>query len=251
MLALLLSSLVAGLGWWLRLLTPGGALAASLVGTAIIGGTGVPGLLALGSFFVGSSLVSRIAPDLTSRFDGKTTRRDAAQVIANGGAAALGALLPGAAIWAVTASLAAAAADTWATSVGGWSRSAPRHILRGHPVPAGTSGGVTLLGTVGALVGAAIVGFTVALGAHRLALFPLALGVGMLGMLLDSVLGAAVQGRFHCDACDLPTEGAVHRCGRQARPTGGTAWITNDVVNGIATLAAAVAGWAAWYCWGR
>ena len=87
--------------------------------------------------------------------------RDTWQVLANGGAAAASAImpiLPEAVLWMVTASLVAAAADTWATSFGGWSRTDPRHILRSQPVPPGTSGGVTLLGSAGALAGAASVG---------------------------------------------------------------------------------------------
>jgi uncharacterized membrane protein len=72
----------------------------------------------------------------------------------------------------------------------------------------------------------------------------------MLGMLADSILGAAVQGRFHCDACDLSTERRLHRCGRPTRLTGGISWLNNDAVNALATLAAALAGYAAWRQWG-
>lgn len=249
--AALLSLAIATAGWGLRALTVGGAAVATLVGTLILECTGVPGLLVLGAYFVGASLISRLAPDRTSALDGKGNRRDAAQVLANGGAAALGALLPEAGLWIVTASLATAAADTWATSTGAWSRTAPRNVIRWHPVLPGSSGGVTVLGTVGALVGAASVGAPAALATMVPALFPLALVVGMLGMLADSVLGAALQGRFHCDTCDLPTERAVHRCGRPTRLTGGQRWLNNDVVNALATTASALAGLLAWLGWSR
>jgi uncharacterized protein (TIGR00297 family) len=249
--AVLVSLAIATAGWGLRALTGGGAIAATLVGTLILLRTGVPGLLALGAFFVGATLISRLAPDRTGALDGKGTRRDAVQVFANGAAASLGGLVPGAGLWIVTASLAAAAADTWATSTGAWSRAAPRDILRWHPVPPGTSGGVTIAGTAGALVGAASVGVAAALGAGMAALFPLALVVGMLGMLADSVLGAALQGRFHCDACDLATEQRVHRCGQTSRATGGIRWLSNDGVNALATAASALAGLVAWQGWAR
>jgi uncharacterized protein (TIGR00297 family) len=247
----LISFLIASAGWGLRALTGGGAVVATLVGTLILQRTGVPGVLVLGAFFVGASLISRLAPDRTSALDGKGNRRDAAQVLANGGAAALGALLPEAGLWIVTASLATAAADTWATSVGAWSRTAPRDAVRWHPVLPGTSGGVTVLGSIGALVGAASVGAPAAVAATVPALFPLALVVGMLGMLADSVLGAALQGRFQCDTCDLPTERAVHRCGRRTRLTGGQRWLSNDVVNALTTTASALAGLLAWLSWSR
>jgi uncharacterized membrane protein len=220
------------------------------VGTAILWGTGWPGLVALGTFFAGSSAISRLAPDLTSGLDAKGARRDAVQVLANGGAAAVGALVPGAGLWIVTSSLAAAAADTWATSTGGWSRSLPRHLLTFQSVPAGTSGGVTLAGTAGAFAGAASVGAAAAVAAHLPVLFPVALVLGMLGMLADSALGASLQGRFHCDGCDLPTERRMHPCGRLSRPIGGFWWLSNDGVNASATLGAAVAAFAAWRQWG-
>ncbi len=246
-----ISAAVAGAGARLRALTPAGALAASLVGTAILWPLGLPGLAALGAFFVGASMMSWLAPDNgRERFDSKGPERDAQQVFANGGPAALGALLelilPGAGLWVASASLAAAAADTWATSTGGWSRSSPRDILSFKPVPPGTSGGVTLYGNAGALVGAASVGAAAVLAGGSRALFPLALGVGMLGMLADSVLGAAWQGRFHCNGCNQPTERSVHRCGASTTLVGGIRWLTNDAVNAIATTLAAGLGFIGW-----
>ena len=240
--ALLCSALIAGLGWRLGALTGRGTLAAIGVGTLVISGTGLPGLFALGVFFAGSSGVSHLAPDRTAAFDAKGGRRDAVQVLANGGWAALGALLPAVGLWVVTGALAAAAADTWATSVGGWSRTPPRDVRTFRPVLAGTSGGITLLGTAGAAAGAASVGLAAGLMAHVPSLFPMTLVVGMLGMLADSLLGATLQGRFHCDGCNLPTERRVHRCGRPSRQTGGLAWLTNDGVNAIATLIGAAGG---------
>jgi uncharacterized membrane protein len=73
-------------------------------------------------------------------------------------------------------------------------------------------------------------------------------GIGFCGMLLDSWLGAAAQGRFHCPACDAPSEWRRHRCGIQTLHVGGIRGLTNDAVNGLATTAGAVAGWLAWRC---
>jgi len=253
-LALGVSAIISLGGWATRALTGTGALAATAIGGVILWRTGWPGMAALGTFFVGASLVSRLAPDRSLiELDAKGAQRDPWQVLANGGAAAIGALVAptsGAALWIVTASLAAAAADTWATSCGGWSRVAPRHILTWQFVPAGTSGGVTLAGSFGSLVGAASVGIAAALAASRIALFPLALVLGMLGMTVDSLIGAALQGRFHCPACDRSTERRVHRCGSRTTLSGGLRWLTNDGVNGLATGLAALAGLAAWRWWG-
>jgi uncharacterized protein (TIGR00297 family) len=247
LLALGLSLAIAAGGWATRALTRTGTAAATLIGSLILWRTGWPGMAALGAFFIGSSLISRLAPDRSvTALDAKGSTRDAWQVMANGGAAALGAILSrsdDAALWVVTASLAGAAADTWATSCGGWSRKSPRHILTWMPVPPGTSGGITVVGTAGALAGAATVGAAAALSAGRLVLFPLSLVVGMLGMTADSIIGAAWQGRFHCPACGLATERSVHRCGSPTTAAGGLAWLTNDGVNGLATGFAAVLGY--------
>jgi uncharacterized protein (TIGR00297 family) len=240
---------VAALAWGLRTLTGGGAFAAWVVGTVILAGVGWPGAAALLAFFVSSSLVSRLDP-ADGRLDAKGSRRDAAQVLANGGAAALAALLgfahPELALWLVTGSLAAAAADTWATSLGRRSPIAPRHILTGRAVPPGTSGGVTVLGSGAALAGAALVAGAGAAAGGQPVLFPIAALVGFLGMALDSALGAALQGRFHCPTCDLPSEWPVHRCGTRTLHRGGIPWLDNDGVNFAATLTAAVLAWAAW-----
>ncbi len=253
-LALILSLVVSCLGWAARALAPGGAAVASAIGTLVLWQTGWPGAAALGAFFAGSTLVSRLAPDPASRRgEAKGSRRDGWQVLANGGAAALGALIeavsPGAGIWLVAGSLAGAAADTWATSWGGWSRQPPRDVLSGAVVSPGTSGGVTLMGTAGSVAGAATVaGAAVAAGAPGpLGLVALVIGVAAMG--LDSVLGAGAQGRFHCDRCALPTERRVHRCGTPARHVGGWSWLSNDGVNALATSIAALAGWLGWRWW--
>jgi uncharacterized protein (TIGR00297 family) len=249
--ALPISLAIALAGWWTRSLSRAGAVAATAVGTAILFGTGVPGMLALGTFFVGSSLISRIAPDRSAALDAKGNTRDAWQVLANGGAAAIGALLPGAGLWIVTASLAAAAADTWATSVGGWSRTPPRAITTLRVVPPGTSGGVTLLGTIGAVVGAVLVAIAAALPSDGVPLLCVALLLGVVGMFVDSLLGATLQGRFHCPRCDRATERRLHRCGAESTPIGGLSWLTNDGVNAAATTLAAIAGCLAWRLWSR
>lgn len=247
-LALLISLAVATTGRLLRALTTAGAIAATGIGTAILWRAGWAGLAGLGAFFAGASIISRLAPDHAQRlFDAKGNQRDVAQVLANGGAAAFGALLfPEAALWIITASLAAAAADTWATSVGAWSRSDPRFILTGAAVPAGTSGGVSLAGTLGAVGGGSLVAVSAGLIAHDGRLVALCTLIGCTGMLLDSALGALVQARFYCATCDAPTERRRHRCGAETQLRGGVAWVTNDVVNALATTAAALLGVLAW-----
>jgi uncharacterized protein (TIGR00297 family) len=222
-----------------------------VIGTLVLLGTGWDGGAVLAAFFVSSSVVGRVAPAQPGR-DAKGERRDPHQVVANGGPAALGALLGNfdhaLGVWVVTGSLAAAAADTWATSLGALSSTPPRRLLFGSPVPAGTSGGMTAAGTLGAVAGAALVAAIGAGVGRTPGLAPLGTLVGFAGMAADSVLGALAQGRFQCPACDAASEWRVHRCGARTVRKGGLAWLDNDGVNLAATaLAALLAAWAwAW-----
>jgi len=183
-------------------LTGRGVAAALGVGLATGFGLGWRGLLLLLGFFVSSSLLS------------KKTSRNHRQVIANGGIAALSALLGS---WlAFAGALAAATADTWATEIGRFSPTPPRLITNGARVPAGTDGGMTLLGTVGGIAGAGLIaGLAVGLGpgGSGLGLAMRVAVAGIIGMLLDSLLGATVQGKVR--------------------------WVDNDVVNLAATLTGA------------
>jgi uncharacterized protein (TIGR00297 family) len=226
------------------------------VGSLVLLGTGWAGGAVLAAFFVSSTAVGRAVPE-RPRLDEKSERRDAAQVVANGGPAALAALAAlapagpglnraGLAVWIVTASLAAAAADTWATSIGGLSGTAPRRLGFGRVVQPGTNGGMTAAGNVGALAGAALVAGVGALAAGMPALAPAGTLVGFAGMLVDSALGALVQGRFRCGACDAESEWRVHRCGARTVRIGGLAWLDNDGVNLAATAIAAGLGAVAW-----
>ncbi len=253
----LVSALVAVLlstgGWAAKALTGGGAATATLVGVALLNGAGWPGAAVLGAFFILSSAVGRLGmAGSSSSGDPKGEQRDAWQVLANGGFAALGAVLargnPSLALWVITGSLASAGADTWATAIGARSPTPPRRLLFGHRVDPGSNGGMTLTGTAGAIVGAALISAAGAVTASlpRLVLWGTVIGVA--GMTLDSVLGATLQGRFHCPSCNVESEWSVHRCGNRTTRTGGMAWLTNDGVNAVTTAAGALAGWLAWRC---
>jgi uncharacterized protein (TIGR00297 family) len=184
-----------------------GAAAALAVGLTTIWGFGWRGFVLLLAFFVSSSLLS------------EKTSRNERQVIANGGVAALAAL---AGSWtAFAGALAAATADTWASEIGRHSRTPPRLITTGQPVPAGTDGGMTVLGTAGGVVGAGCVAALSVLlrqamgpgSAHPRSFWAVIAIAGGLGMVLDSLLGATLQGK--------------------------TRWLDNDAVNLLATLAGA------------
>jgi len=249
---LLVSMLFSVGGWWAGALAPSGALAALAVGIATIVGLSWPGALVLGTFFVTSSLLSRLARH--NRVAAKGGRRDERQVLANGGVAALAGL---SALWVepviafgiFSAALSAATADTWGTEIGSRSRLTPVLLLSRRAVLPGESGGVTRLGTLGSLAGAVAVGMLsgtlawLALDAARpVTLAAIVAAAGMAGSLADSLLGEKVQERRWCPACELPAEALVHDCGARTVHVGGRRRIDNDVVNLTCTAIGALVG---------
>jgi uncharacterized protein (TIGR00297 family) len=181
----------------------------------------------------------------------KTGTRDLGQALANGGVAGLAAVLLGVTGderygLAMLGALVAANADTWATELGVLSRSPPRLVTTLRQVAPGTSGAVSGVGMLAASAGAAFVGLVAALAGARWSLVPWLVVAGVVGSLVDSLLGATVQDVRWCDACGRETERRVHRCGRPARPYRGFSWLGNDTVNVVATVAGALLAFWAW-----
>jgi uncharacterized protein (TIGR00297 family) len=231
------AGIARGLGW----LTNGGAAAAVPIGGLVFWGAGTTGGALLALFFVSGSLLDRIARRRPAALLPTSQRgaRNARQVIANGGWAAVAAALVPArpeAGWPLLAgALAAAQADTWATEIGIWSGDPPRSITTGAPVVPGTSGGITPLGTAAGLVGSAALaalGWALGLSAPVAAS---AAAAGVLGMTVDSLLGASLQAGYRCETCQQPTEHRVHGCGAPARHVRGLPGMDNDAVNLAAT----------------
>lgn len=237
------AAVLALVGWRIGWLTPHGAAAAVLVGGTVFWRAGIPGAALLALFFASSSALTGVG---RARQNSTETARNARQVLANGGCAAVGAFLVPVAPqfgWPILAgALNAAMADTWATEVGTAFSTQARLITNGRPVPAGTSGGVSLVGTSGGLCGAVLFAtLTLVVGSS----WPLMTGSllgGTSGLLVDSLLGATVQARFYCEHCNTLSERGRHHCGEAGRYAGGWAWLDNDGVNFFATaVGAAVA----------
>lgn len=237
---------VALAAWRLRTLTLSGAMAATLVGWAHATGGGVIGTTALLTFFATSTVLSRIGKRRKEALGfEKGGTRDAAQVLANGGIAALAAtlmgLFPGNRVMlaAMLGALATANADTWATEIGSLRGRNPRRITDWKPARSGESGAVSAAGTAAALAGALIVAAVGAGVTGDIGLLIAATIAGFTGALLDSLLGATVQAMRRCPSCDARTEAREH-CGVSTVHAGGLRWMNNDAVNALATLAGAI-----------
>jgi uncharacterized protein (TIGR00297 family) len=230
-LAAAISIAFAALVWCLRAATLGGALTGGIVAAALFLRT--PGwrtalwpLLALVLLTFVATRFGRRRKEALGVAEDKRGRR-ASQVAANLGVAAVAgipfagaygfsAAMPPtpAALAAMLAAMAEAAADTLSSELGQVLGGEPRLLTTLRPVPAGTDGAITWVGTLAGCVGAAVV---VAVGQAALALTRqqalAALGAAIAGLFFDSLLGAGPE-----------------RSG----------WLNNDAVNALSTLFAAV-----------
>lgn len=273
LLTLALAIFLNGLAAWgahrKAAVTRDGAAAGFLLGSAIFVGSGLLGWVMLMWFFGSSSLLSRLSTarkEEASRMHEKGSRRDSTQVAANGGIAAVAAIVYGvtghsAALVAEAAALAAATADTWASEIGALSSHRPRSIVSFRPLPTGTSGGVTLLGTFASLAagtsmaliflvgipgtlfagspagtptgatlageGAAGATLAVWLRLRPWAAAGLIALAGFLGSVVDSILGATLQAQYENSRGELTEKSKGNRLIR------GFPVVTNDLVNAV------------------
>lgn len=230
-----------------RSLSTSGAVCGFIVGTICVAAAWSRGILLL-LFFVTSSILSRLGQSRKIALSGgvveKGGERDMWQVLANGGTyfvAALGSILVPSGMWYSlgAGALAAATADTWATEIGTYAGGVPISIVSGRRVPAGTSGGISLLGSLAGVAGALFIALSAALARWPISSAAILLG-GIIGALSDSILGATLQVRRRCEKCANPTERQVHDCGATTVYAGGIKWLDNDVVNFLSTTLGAV-----------
>jgi uncharacterized protein (TIGR00297 family) len=253
LIGFILAAAVSLLAWRVGALSTSGAGAALLTGTLIFGLGGLPWAALLLTFFISSSLLSRIFRkqkiSLAEKFS-KGSQRDWGQVLANGGFGALlavGYALTRQAEWiwlAFAGSMAAVNADTWSTELGVLSAVPPRLITNGNEVERGTSGGITVLGILAALVGTMVIGIVAVIATPTqfwlLYLIAIILG-GLAGSGLDSLLGATVQAIYWCPTCQKETERyPLHTCGTPTQRVRGWAWFNNDVVNFCCSIMGAI-----------
>ena len=241
------AAVVSLLGRHYRSLDRGGAAAGFAMGTvAMIAGWSWGALLL--ALFISVSLLSRLgAAEKERRVGGvveKGGERDTSQIIANGAVftiAALGSLIAPGQMWygIAAGALSFSAADTWATEIGTLSRAQPYLITSGTRVPPGTSGAVTLLGSVAAIGGALFMAVAVMFARWPLSLVAIVLA-GVIGALADSVIGATLQCRRWCSQCRQPTERMVHDCGAATTINGGISWLDNDAVNALCSAIGAL-----------
>ncbi len=231
-------------------LSTSGAIAAAILGT-IAGAAGWEWAILLVAFFISGTLFSKMGAERkAARTVGLTEKggeRDSLQVLANGGVfgvLAVLSLLTGQPSWLImaTGAIAASTSDTWATEIGTLGSGTVRSIRDWREVDPGTSGGVTVIGSLAAVAGAVFVaGLALALGLPGTAACA-ALAGGIVGSFLDSVLGATAQSKRWCAQCGIETERMTHTCGSMTTHRAGALWLDNDGVNAISSFGGAILG---------
>lgn len=225
--ALLLNALLIGAAQRAPLLTPSGWVHAGVLGTLLWGSLGWRAWLAVVAYLAQGSLVTRLGwrrKQAAGLAEARGGRRGPANVW---GSALVGALLAllacraplawqGPLQLAFASSFAAKLADTWGSEIGKrWGRHTVL-ITSLRPVPAGTEGAISLEGTAASAVGGALMALVMAAlgliaGGPAWAVVT---GVALVATLVESVIGATLQSRL--------------------------AWLSNETVNGLQTLLAAL-----------
>ena len=250
LIAALLGFIIAVASYAARFLTLSGSLATFLLAVAIYGIGGWQWPVPIVIFFVLSSLLSKYGRSRKVLFEQvfeKSGTRDWGQVLANGGVAAiiaiLSALFPLHDFYPLyLGALAAVTADTWGTEIGVLTKGKTISVLTLKSVEPGTSGGISEYGTVGGAIGAAVVALSGYPWYTELRTTLIVVVGGVAGSLIDSLLGATAQAQYTCEVCGKITERKTH-CEHATALHRGVRWIGNDVVNGMCALVGALVAW--------
>lgn len=243
-----LALLVAAASYQARFLALSGAVATFLLASVIFGVGGWKWAVPILTFFVFSSLLSNVGKsrkaELADMFE-KTGTRDYSQVFANGGVAGILAFLsfgfPSVEFYPLfVGSIAAAAADTWGTEFGLLGRGKTVMITTLRPIDRGRNGGVTWRGLLGGLGGGLVIGFSAFAWTNEIVLTGVFALAGLIGSLVDSLLGATVQAEYRCPVCGKITERTTHCTNQPTLLVRGFRWLNNDRVNWICATSGAI-----------
>jgi len=249
LIGILFAALVVGISFRVKFLTLSGSIATFILASFIFGLGGIKWSVPIMTFFILSSILSKLRKKKNESVEiyfEKSGVRDYLQVIANGGLGGILVILNAVKhneiyYMIYLATLSAVCADTWATEIGTWKKTATYNILNLKPVAQGVSGGISLPGTIGAVLGSIAILFSGILwiDISYIHYTILIIAAGVFGCVIDSILGATIQAQNKCSVCNKVTEKIVH-CGTEADHFSGYRWINNDVVNFFSGVAGAL-----------
>ena len=233
-----LGIIIAVAAYFLKFLKASGAVATFLLASLVYGVGGWKWTIPILAFFVLSSMLTKIGKSQKKESEllyEKPGARDVGQVAANGGVAGIVVLLqyvfqnfdfyP-----IYLGAVAAVTADTWGTEIGTYVRGKTVSIITMRTVNAGVSGGISIAGLIGGMLGAAVITVSAVGWITSARVIVVAIVAGIVGSLADSILGGTIQVHYRCDVCGKSTERSEH-CGAPTVLSGGIRWINNDFVN--------------------
>jgi uncharacterized protein (TIGR00297 family) len=239
--SVLLPIAIASIAYFKKALSFSGAIASVIIGFALLWLGGWEWVWPMLAFFISGTILTKINQRMAKKSDDKHDRpRDAYQALANGGIG-----LTCCVLYAITNSsncyfayifsMAVSMADTWSSEIGMMVGGKVVDIFSRKPVPAGVSGGVSNEGFAGGFAGAMIIGWLGFASKHfSITLFGLTLLAGVLGTVLDSILGSRLQIKYSLEKNNElsdfipPNEKGIYFSGQK--------WMTNDMVNFLSNL---------------
>lgn len=244
-LGFILSLLISVISKKLKILTGSGTIAVFILAFLIFGFGAVKWTLPILSFFIISSLLSKIRekknPSVNVYFE-KSGTRDGFQVAANGGFGGILVILnyffpDNAWFYVYSGIVASSCADTWATEIGTMSEHTTFNILNFKKTEQGASGGVSIAGFSGALAGALFIALISVLWIdnNQIDFILVVLFAGFAASIIDSMFGETVQVQYQCINCKRIIDRKTH-CGANAIKLKGISIVNNDMVNLISGL---------------
>ena len=204
-------------------LTLTASISGGIIALLVYYGAGITGFCMMAAFFVMAILATAFKKSEKKRsMDEHPEKRNALQVWANGGIAAVAGLLSilieNETLFAliIACVFSSASADTISSEMGMVKGKKFINILTLQPDRKGLDGVISLEGTFYGLAASILIAFIYFLGFGFLSHFFIIILAGTLGNLSDSILGAALERKR---------------------------WLGNDAVNLLNTLTAAMAGW--------
>ncbi|MBA0575326.1 hypothetical protein Golob_024840 [Gossypium lobatum] len=265
LIAVVISSLVAIRSYRRKSLDLSGALAGFLVMTIhFVAGYRFGAMLL--AFFFTSSMLTKVGEDKKRRVDAdfkEGGQRNWIQVLYNSGIAAVLSVLIGnltgwedkcldsndsilitSLIGGIIGHYSCCNGDTWSSEIGVLSDDQPRLITTFKSVRRGTNGGVTKTGLLAALAAGSVIGLTFVLvgflttrcsnemAMKQLLVIPLSAVAGLLGSIIDSLLGATLQFSGFCSVRNK----VVGKPGPTVKRISGLNFLDNNAVNLVSIL---------------
>jgi uncharacterized protein (TIGR00297 family) len=250
-LSVLLGLIISFISLKAKLLNFSGAVATFFLALIIYYLGDIKWTIPILTFFILSSLLTKVRKKINPRVDSffqKSDERNHLQVMANGGFPGMLILIyqyfPSELFYiAYVSAIAAVCSDTWATEIGTFFNSNTYDIIDLKLVEQGISGGVSLIGFIGAFGGAIAISFSAFKWFNNYEFIILVIASGILGSTFDSILGALLQAKFNCVVCKKKVENKNH-CGTATLYSTGLRRLNNDGVNFAASTLAGIISYA-------